>query len=379
MRISGIPLRGLRRRQRLLVVAGSLSVAVGLAVLPAAQGHHEAGPRRAAAVPPEDDYTAAEVEVDRLVRLVRPPAGSHPHLVIPDSPVKGAVATSRDRYRVGANRVWTVSLPSAQAVAWLKSYDPPGFAGQGVVLDNAPGTIASYLGLWGPDWDGRGQLQWASRGFSDVRPSPIWSSARLSIGFGSVNDPPGGLNLEVSALVTLRGQDPKRDDVGGPRLQMPADRPCPADLGGAIGVVNPGQPDLDRMLVPPSNPSGGRLCFYGDYTTSSDDPTHSVGGPSTLKSQLVLDQAKAARLAGIVRTLELGHAEYTGLQSGLSGGPGATVLVLAYPGRPDVDLWSYDEGTRGMVANGHIEAEGDGFSYVLGDLEGPMPAGDSPG
>ena len=377
MPVRRVSLRGLRRGPIALLAAGSL-VVVAVSGVRAAHSHlpdpdvyaSTAVEGGSAAAVAADDDAAAVAEAHRLVRLVRPPAWAH--LQYPDAPVKGALKVGApEKYLVGRNKIWTLPLSSERAAeAWLKSYDPPGLAAHGVALDNAPGTIASSRMLWPPPGDpDHGRLDWARRGFSDVRPSRIWSSARLSITLLHINLP-RELQLDVSAHITLRGQAPKRDDRAGPRLQVSADSPCPEDLGGAIGVVNPGQPELDRMLVPQGTPSGGRVCYYGEYAI--DHGPVPAGVPSSLKSQRVLDQAAAARLAGIARTVELGHSDYTGVTSGLGGGPGAAVLVLAYPGRPDVDLWSYNEGA-GVVANGHIKADGvpytDGaFSEVLDDL-----------
>lgn len=374
MPIRGVAPGSLRRRLTAMSAAGSVVVVAALGFLFTAHGHRAgvAGPagaaRASSAVVTEEShaavseawYAAAAAEAHRLVPLVQPPAGSR--LLLPElvNNVRGS-----DTYLVGRGDTWTVALSSAQATEWLTSYDPPGFARHGVVLLNAPGTIASDMGLSRPPgspWYGR--LSWAERAFSDARPSRIWSAARLSISLVPVQAPREIL-LEIHAVITLRGQDLSRDIVAGSRLRVASAGPCPESVEGAVGVVNPGRPELDRMLVPEGTPSGGRICFYGGYTAEDQ---------LRLQSERVLDRAAAARLAGIARMVQLGRSDYMGPYSGLGNGPGTAVVVLAYPSGPDVDLWSFNEG-RGMVANGHVEADSSyadsGFSGFVADFRPP--------
>jgi hypothetical protein len=140
-------------------------------------------------------------------------------------------------------------------------------------------------------------------------------------------------------------------------------QPCPADSSGAVGVENPGAPDLDRTLVPPGSPTGGRLCKYGEPAEANhgNDAVRSA-----LTRHLLLNSATAGRLAAAASQVSLAHSDTAVYHCPADFGT-TTVIVLSYPGRPDIDLWQTDSGCT-YLANGHIRASG-GLSEAL--LWGP--------
>lgn len=188
-----------------------------------------------------------------------------------------------------------------------------------------------------------------------------WSGALLNVSVSRGTEDSAYLN--VVGQVDPLDDHPRRDSTPCPRLRVLVHRPCPAaptngeDRYPEPGVKNPGQPDLDRMLVPAGTPTGGRICFYGNEVRPS--------------SQRVLDGPAAAAIATAAREVRLDHDDYDGPYGGLgSPGPGVVVLALAYPGRPDVDVQAASRSGLNWVVNGHIEAYGSpfwdsGFTCVL--------------
>jgi hypothetical protein len=74
-----------------------------------------------------------------------------------------------------------------------------------------------------------------------------------------------------------------------------------------------------------------------------------------LSGSRTLESAAAARFAAAVAHLSLAHPRYASphvVHCPLDDGSTA-IVVLAYPGRPDVDLWLDTSGCRGM-RNGFI-------------------------
>jgi hypothetical protein len=107
----------------------------------------------------------------------------------------------------------------------------------------------------------------------------------------------------------------------------------------------------------PAAPTGGRICFYGNAIRPS--------------AQRVLDATAAATIARAAREVHLDHDDYDGPTSGLAtSNPGAVILALSYPDRPDVDVQAESRAGLRHVTNGHIRADGipfgdSGFTCLL--------------
>jgi hypothetical protein len=288
--------------------------------------------------PDSATVAAAQAEADRMIALVRAPAGASAVATDPSGggPVWESAVTKN---KVQRARSWKLPGTFEQALTWLVSYDPPLLARNGLEMENASTSYASAIGP---------KFATADRTYGDVHRGH-WSDASLKVvvsrGSGDT------AYLDAVGLAYPLDDHIRRDITPCPRLRVPVDQPCPdAPMNGLAewlrpGVDNPGQPDLDRMLVPAGTPTGGRICYYGEAVTAS--------------AQRVLDGPTAAWMAQQVRSVHLDHDDYDGPYGGLgTSGPGAVILALSYPGRPDVDVQAEDRSGLRDVANGRIEADG---------------------
>ncbi len=175
--------------------------------------------------------------------------------------------------------------------------------------------------------------------------------------------------IRADGLVVWLDPRPLLDTAVGPRLRVTVGGSCPATDGGIVGVRNPGQPDLRGRLLPRSvEPTGGLVCRYDGMN----------GRPFMLRRQTRLTEAEARRLAAVVDALPLSH-----LDGGVAHCPAAdgtaAVLALAYPGRPDVDLWADLNGCA-TVANGDILTAGNLSQAIDGVAQsGVSPVVPAPG
>lgn len=149
----------------------------------------------------------------------------------------------------------------------------------------------------------------------------------------------------------------------GPRLRVAIATGCPARDAGVRGVSNAPADladavDLTYALLPVAAPVAGLVCRY-----------HGLNGPNfTLASSSRLDARAAARLAAMLRPIpRLDDAVWHCPWDDAS----AAVIVLAYPGRPDIDLWYGRTGCR-FLTNGMFAVKPQGaVATALDALAGP--------
>jgi len=248
----------------------------------------------------------------RAVRIAQTPRSlSMPPLGSP------AVGTLIDK--VG---VWRLATPFWQAQRWLRSHPPRGLPRDGSAGDTGPGGV-SVTGY----------------AYSGPR-SRAWESADLEV---SVAPFGGGSVLRADAMVVWLDPRPLPDNGRGPRLRVTITGGCPASDSQIVGVRNPG-PGLARRLVPAGQPVAGLECRYYGMN----------GRPWHLRRTVRLTAAQARRQAGNASRLPLSHTNGGVMNCPMDDGS-AEVIVLAYPGRPDVDLWMLTSGCQ-SIGNGHISA-----------------------
>lgn len=151
---------------------------------------------------------------------------------------------------------------------------------------------------------------------------------------------------------------PARDTVPGPRLRATVAGPCPASDNGAVGVRNTGA-DLPTRLVPSTPPTAARVCAYAGLNAPHD---------FALVGQRTLGAGPARRIATAAAAVRLGEDAGAVFSCPADDGTVA-VIALAYPARPDVDLWFAPTGCP-RLANGQIQALAFTFGGSLQGLGG---------
>jgi hypothetical protein len=233
-----------------------------------------------------------------------------------------AVASLVDRVEA-----WRVRLPFAAARAWLSAHRPRGLTSDGTSSD-------------GNNFTGRTTMTGTS--YSGPA-SPAWQSADLEISTAPAG--PHVSVIRVDAVIVWLDPRPVRSGPGAHPVRVTVAGGCPATDRGVTGVTSPGG-GLTRRLLPPGPPTAGLRCQYDGLN----------GHPWHLVAATRLTARAARQAARSMARLPLSHTD-GGSMSCPMDDLSFEVLALAYPGRPDVDLWIKLNGCRG-VSNGYITAGG---------------------
>jgi len=270
---------------------------------------------------------AARAEAARLLSLARVPPGAV-RLARPPGSLPGpalgrpAVASLVDRVLA-----WRVGLPFAAVRAWLSASPLRGLPSDG----SASG--------------GNAHTGWtAMTGASNRGPaSRAWQSADLETGTAPAC--PHASTIRVDAVIIWLDPRPLPGRPGAHPVRVTVAGGCPPADQGVTGVTNPGA-GLTRRLLQPGQPDAGLRCRYDGLN----------GHPWLLVATARLTAAAARRAARLMARLPLSHPDGEVVNCPMDD-DSAEVLALAYPGRPDVDLWIRLNGCRG-VSNGYITADG---------------------
>jgi hypothetical protein len=160
---------------------------------------------------------------------------------------------------------------------------------------------------------------------------------------GQAGGPPGaGLARmhPAPAGAGNRSADPAPIRDAAPGSRLPAG--CPAGDAGAAGVRTPGRA-LTRSLLPPGQPDAALRCLYFGLTGHH---------PFRLRQQQRLDASGARTLAASILAKPVRHPIRAQYMCPTDDGS-AELVVLAYPGRPDADIWVRLNGC-GSVTNGYL-------------------------
>lgn len=126
---------------------------------------------------------------------------------------------------------------------------------------------------------------------------------------------------------------------------------CPSTVAGFDDVENP-DPSLKARLLPDATPTAGLICLYGPLM-----------GPAPGRPPRVvhLSEADAGKLAAAMSAVRTG-SPCPGPQNCAIVCPNDNesfdIIVFAYDGRPDADVWYHASGCRDLE-NGHISASED--------------------
>ena len=297
-----------------------IAIAAVLAMAAAGCSTGAGGHAVAASVP---NKVAAQHEADRLLSLVRLPAGAHGRRTAPahlDGPALGTPSVSS---LIDRHSFWTVPMSAAGLVSWLGSHPPGGNL-------TSSGTAQSG----GPDF------QTSGIGSDDAR-SAAWESASLELGV--IDTTRGHSALRVDAVVVWLDPRPLRDAAGGTRIHFTVADGCPRSDRGSPGVANFG-PGLDTALLPTAQPTRALLCRYEGLN----------GNAFTLTGHRLLTGPAATALADRIRRLPLSHPD-GGVVNCPNDDGAAGYLAFDYPHHTTVDL-EVALGGCSTVANGHIAA-----------------------
>ena len=270
---------------------------------------------------------AARAEAVRLLSLARVPPGAvrlarPPRSLLGPALGRPAVASLVDRVVA-----WRVRLPFAGVQAWLAGHPPRGLPSDGSA--NGGNAFTGQTTMTGASYRGPA--------------SPAWQSADLEI-----STAPAGAEasaIRVDAVIVWLDPRPVPSPPGAYPVRVTVAGGCPPTDQGVTGVTNPGA-GLTRRLLPPGQPTAGLRCRYDGLN----------GHPWHLVAARRLSAAAARQAARAVARLPLSHPDGGVVNCPMDDGS-AEVLALAYPGRPDVDLWIKLNGCGG-VSNGYIAAGG---------------------
>jgi hypothetical protein len=268
---------------------------------------------------------AARREAARLLSLARVPPSAvrlprPPHSLTGPALGRPLVSSLVDRVMA-----WQAPVPFPAIQAWLSARPPRGLPRDG----SAQGWTATV-----PD-----MVSYSYRGPASL----AWQSADLEISAAPAG--PGASVIRADAVVVWLDPRPVPSGPGPPPIRVTLASGCPPTDKGVTGVANPGG-GLWRWLLPPGQPTTGRRCRYDGLN----------GHPWRLRSARRLTAQAARQAARSIARLPLSHTDGGVVNCPMDDGS-AEVLALAYPGRPDIDLWVKLNGCGG-VSNGYITAGG---------------------
>jgi hypothetical protein len=265
----------------------------------------------------------ARAAAARLLALV--PLPSHVQLLssAPRALPGPAMGTPGVTSLIDDSRSWRISMPFTAAAAWLAAHRPAGLRRTG--SEGTPvGTVRPLTAGYG----------YAAKG------KAAWGSAELDVAVAP--DGPGASVLRADGLAIWLDPVPVKDIATGRRLHVRLSAGCPASDEGVAGVRNPGL-GLTRSLLPSGRPDAALRCLY--YGMNSH--------PFRLHEQQRLDAAQARVLAAWIRVTPISHPVGATYMCPMDDGS-ADLIVFAYPGQPNVDVWVRTNGCGGTF-NGYIE------------------------
>jgi hypothetical protein len=269
----------------------------------------------------------ALAEAVRLLALAQVPPGAvpvaGPPRLLPGPPMGTPLVSSL----VDRVMAWRVRLPFTAVRAWLAAHPPRGLRTDGSASDENAAT---------------GQTTMSGTSYRGPA-SAAWQSANLEISAA-----PAGPDTTViradAVIVWLEPPAPSAPGPGSVRVTLAGG--CPPTDKSFTGVINPPGEGLARRLLPAGQPSGGLRCRYDGLN----------GHPWHLVAAQRLSAAAARQTASQMASLPLSQPAAEVVICPMDDGS-AEVLALAYPDRPDVDLWVALNGCGG-VSNGYITAGG---------------------
>jgi len=222
---------------------------------------------------------------------------------------------------------WRVAMPFAAVVAWLSAHRPRGLHSDG--SSSGGNAFTGQTSMIGTSYQGPADRAWQSADL-EISTAPAGPDASM---------------IRVDAVIVWLDPRPVPSRPGAHPLRVTLAGGCPRTDSGVTGVINPGA-RLTQRLLPPGQPTAGLRCRYDGLN----------GHPFRLVAAERLSAAQARRAARSMARIPLSHVDGGVVNCPMDDGS-FELLALAYPGRPDIDLWIKLNGCAG-VSNGYITAGG---------------------
>jgi hypothetical protein len=267
----------------------------------------------------------AQSAADQLVAKASLPPGAVGVRIQPVGLTGPALGTPGVSQLIDTVKYYSLPMSLSQAYAWFRANPQHGLTPSGTSSGSDPRGAVTYGFQYDP--------------IADTH-SP-WGTASLQIGLVTQGSTTG---VRVDGVAQWIDPTPTRDASHGPKIRVTIAGGCPAsDRGLAIG--NPDAPDLDHQLLPAATPIAALKCTYDGLN----------GHPFRLASSQHLNATQAAAAAAVIRAVPLGSR---GLEARNcpADDARANIVVFAYPGRADVDIWEHTAGCP-STDNGHIVAD----------------------
>lgn len=150
-----------------------------------------------------------------------------------------------------------------------------------------------------------------------------------------------------------------RTDPHSSSIRVLASDGCPNQLGYALDVTNPVK---YATLVPPVGvPLGGLVCNYAPAALSLPDSPIPGAFDSDAHSQVRLNATSARAVSVAISELSL-ERRVPPVDCPDNKVGAAIIVVLSYPGRPDLDFWYHDTGCM-TLDDGHLTAQATASPY----------------
>lgn len=273
----------------------------------------------------------AERAADHLLSLAQVPSAAQPLSSAPENLTQPESRPDVESL-VDRSKFWKVGMSFDDTLSWLHAHPPSGLKNTGSFNGGGPGyRIGGYV--------------------YDAPDAPGVTEQQLQMSITNLNA--STTAIRADGMAVWLDPRPIPDTTEGKRLRVTVAHGCPDSRGHTVGVTND-NPQLAKSLLPAGQPTAALVCRY---LGANDKPPFGLGNTRTL------NQTEARRLADAARAIDLSHVVGGSTSCPMDDGS-VTVIVFAYRGQPDIDLWFARTGCQ-FLSNGSIIANAGNFGAQL--------------